>query len=129
VGGVARLAATSSNSPSGANSMLTRQPEDKQTSNLHAALQNVQIQLRTFVKILPHRPSIITVCFTNLSNPNHAPRDYFVLQNMIKHNLYFFLTGKESKSNDVREENFTTQLQVLLKVECVELCLYSPIRI
>jgi hypothetical protein len=57
VGGVARLAATSSNSPSGANPMLPRQPEDKQTSNLHAALQTVQIQLRTFVKILPHRAS------------------------------------------------------------------------
>ena len=37
--------------------MLPRQPEEKQTSNLHAALQTVQIQLRTFVKILPHRVS------------------------------------------------------------------------
>jgi hypothetical protein len=37
--------------------MLPRQPEDKQTSNLHAALQNVQIQLRTFAKILLHRAS------------------------------------------------------------------------
>ena len=57
MGGVARLAATSSNSPIGESPMLPRQPEDKQTSNLHAALQTVHIQLCTFVKILPHRPS------------------------------------------------------------------------
>jgi len=60
---------------------------------------------------------IVTVCFTNSSNPNHAPRDWiFCLQNRIKHNLYFSLTGKESRSNDVREEKVTTQPQVLLRV-------------
>jgi hypothetical protein len=54
VGGVARLAVTRSNSPSGANPMLPRQPKDKETSNLYADLQIVEIQLCTFVKIQLH---------------------------------------------------------------------------
>jgi hypothetical protein len=58
---------------------------------------------------------IVTACFTNFSNPNHAPRDYLVLQNMTQHTLYF-LTGKELRSNDVREEKSTTQPQLLLRV-------------